>query len=125
MENTILILCADARETRNLQSLLKGLGAPSLAFSKKEKMAEAIGRTPCLAALIDLDSVPLRSRHIKQLVSPSPGLMILCVSRSRYHPELADAISTDIHACIAKPVNPEELRFWLKSLREKKGEDQK
>lgn len=122
MEKTVFILCADKEEALALRDLLHGQNASSLSFSRMEEMEEEIRSSSCLAVLVDLDSVPVKSREVRKLVSLRPGVKVLCLSRSRYHPELAEAISTDVYACVSKPVDPEELHFWLRSAGEERPE---
>jgi len=66
--------------------------------------------------IVDLDSVPVDNRFLKKLKTSNPGLSILALSSKKFHPELREAISSYIYACLNKPLDPEELRFWLKSI---------
>jgi DNA-binding NarL/FixJ family response regulator len=77
-----------------------------------------LGRADCLAVILDVDSVMLSNRIIRMLKENFPALSIFCTSRRRFHPELQDALSHYISACLSKPVDPDELNFWLKSIRD-------
>lgn len=75
----------------------------------------------CMAILLDLDSIDVENRTIRDLVLKYPGVPFLCTSRDRFHPELKDAICYHIFACINKPVDPDELLYWLRCIREDQG----
>jgi len=68
------------------------------------------------SVLLDLDSVPASHSTIRNLASRHPGIPFLCLSRKRFHPELREAFRDLIYACLAKPVDLDEFRYWLKSL---------
>ena len=46
-----------------------------------------------------------------------PGAPVLCVSQDKFHPELKDAICYHIYACLNKPIDTEELLYWLQCIR--------
>lgn len=75
----------------------------------------------CIAAILDLDSVPLDNRTVNVLASEFPEVRLLCASRDRFHPELKDAISHHIFACLTKPIDPDELHYFLKCIRDDLG----
>jgi DNA-binding NarL/FixJ family response regulator len=58
------------------------------------------------------------NRAIRELASEFPAVHFLCMSKDSFHPELQDAISRHIYACLSKPVDPEELFYWLKCIQE-------
>jgi hypothetical protein len=43
---------------------------------------------------------------------------ILCLSSARFHPELKESFLSHIYACLTKPIDPDELRYWLRSIQE-------
>jgi hypothetical protein len=47
--------------------------------------------------------------------------MTMMKSAKRFHPELQDAIQHHIYACLNKPVDPDELLFWVKSVYEEEN----
>lgn len=65
-------------------------------------------------ALIDLDSVEVENYTIRRLATKYPQLHLLCMSHKRLHPDLKEAISNYFYACLAKPLDFDELRYWLK-----------
>ena len=74
-----------------------------------------------VAVVLDIDSVPVDNRTIRELAIKYPGVRFLCTSKDRFHPELKDAICYHIYACLNKPVDPDELLFWIKSIYEEEN----
>lgn len=71
-----------------------------------------------MAVIMDIDSVAVDNRSIRNLTLAYPGVSFLCTSWDRFHPELQDAICYHIYACLNKPIDPEELLYWLKCIRD-------
>lgn len=72
---------------------------------------------PCIAVVLDLDNVPLDNRTIRTLTHSHPATRFLCTSRKRSHPDLEDAIRNHLFACLHKPIDPDELHYFLKCIR--------
>jgi CheY-like chemotaxis protein len=66
--------------------------------------------------ILDLDSLPVDNRFIRDLRKQNPDVPIIALSSRTFHPELQEALSLYISACLAKPVNPDELIYWVKSI---------
>jgi DNA-binding NtrC family response regulator len=114
---TILFMNADPEESAGISFLLKeadfsihSVGAPS---ELKKKLKEA----SFTAVIIDLDSVAVDNRTIRDLALQFPKIPFLCLSKERFHPELKDSIRDHIYACLIKPIDPDELAYWLNCIR--------
>jgi len=122
MKKKALILDADERQSLELSAVLEDGGYHATAFHTLPDLQEYIGDHDSLAVILDLDTVPLNNRTIRALAIENPGLYLLGVSKERLHPELKDAISHYLYACINKPSDPEEFRdelfYWLKTINE-------
>ena len=70
----------------------------------------------CLAAILDVDKVPLDNRTIRELTLAHPGTYFFCTSKERFHPDLKDALCYHLFACLHKPVDPDELDYFLKCI---------
>jgi DNA-binding response OmpR family regulator len=71
---------------------------------------------PCWALILDLDTVALDNRSILRLRNNQPGIVIIAKSDRTFHPELEESLRSVIFACLLKPMDPDELNFWLKSI---------
>lgn len=76
----------------------------------------------CMAAILDIDSVPLDNRTIRSLTLAYPGTCFFCSSRERFHPDLQDAICYHLFASLHKPVDPDELQYFLNCILEEGSE---
>lgn len=112
----VFILSTDDLETEELRSILSGSRVGATVFQSVDALEVGLGRTDCLAVLLDIDSVALSNRIIRTLRENFPSVGLFCTSRRRFHPELEDALSHHISACLSKPVDPDELHFWLKAI---------
>lgn len=115
---TIIFMNTDPEESAGIALMLQeadlAVCCVGSSFELKKKMKEA----GFLAAIIDLDSVAIDNRSIRDLALQFPTIPFLCISRERLHPELEDSIRDHIYACLAKPVDPDELNYWLKCIRQ-------
>jgi len=75
-----------------------------------------------IAVLLDLDTLGLTNLIIRNLSAQHPHLCFLGTSAKRLHPDLKEAILDHIFACLAKPVDPDELLYWIKCIDEKEAE---
>lgn len=74
-----------------------------------------------MAAILDLNSVSVDNRTIRRLAREFPTVRFFCTSH-HFHPELKDAISYHLFACLRKPVDPDELHYFLECIRSSEGD---
>lgn len=116
MNEVIMVVDADKRTCRSMCNLLeahKYCGIPCHALANVQCLIE---HNSCQALIMDLDTVIVENRHFRDLKKTNPDLCIVAVSGRPFHPELREALATYIYACLSKPVDPDELIYWLKSI---------
>ncbi len=118
MKKTILVLDAEPTECRNLCDLLAKERYTAIPVRSLADLKEYLLTESYIAVVIDIDSISIDNRTIRKLVLDNPGMHILCVSKDKFHPELKDAICYHIYACLNKPVDPDELIYFLRSIYE-------
>ncbi len=118
MGKTVVVLDSDKKECLELCSMIEEQSYTAAPIHSFPKMEDCIQKEECEVALMDIDSVPLDNRTIRKLTIKYPGVHFLCMSRDRHHPDLQEALCYHIYACIYKPVDPDELFYWLKSIHE-------
>ncbi len=118
MNKRILVIDANEEQGRLLCKLLDAGQYPALPLNSVENLQESIQKTGCLAVFWDIDTVPVDNRTLKELTLKFPGVYFFCLSAQPFHPELHDAICYHIYACLNKPVDPDELFYWLRSIDE-------
>lgn len=111
---TIILITEDQKEGNQLKRLLsKHKYHLKQCFCLKNIEKEVKGKT-CKTIILDLDSIPLDNRTVRELALQYPGIYFLCISKDQFHPELKDAICYHFYACLKKPLDPDELLYWLR-----------
>jgi DNA-binding NtrC family response regulator len=115
LEELIVVVDADEGRCEALRTLLERNSYTSIGLRSLMNLEKTVRQPACRAVILDLDSLPISNRDIRDLTKQNPGLIILVLSERTFHPELKEAMSHYIHACLTKPVDPEELFYWLKA----------
>jgi len=123
MEKKIAVLDADQQSCDELRGILESQRFPTIAIHSLALLESHIQSGDIIAVVVDIDSVPVDNRTIRELTLKYPGVRFLCTSKDRFHPELKDAICYHIYACLNKPVDPDELLYWIKSIYEEEASE--
>ena len=116
---TVLVVSgSDNSELQEMSNLIQAKGYRCVKAASIEELMSRTGSVEYLALIIDVDSVAVNNRMIRDLKVIFPGIEFLCISGTRFHPNLQEAISHHFYACLLKPVDPDELFYWLKCIRE-------
>jgi DNA-binding NtrC family response regulator len=114
----VLLASADTSESSSLSGLIRAHGwSPQVAASNAE-LENRLREEGFHAVILDIDSLAADNRAIGRLAALSPKVAFLCISRERLHPQLQESIRKHVFACLTKPIDPEELGYWLKCIRE-------
>ena len=124
MGDRVLVINANKDECREMCNLLRQEGFNPIAVHRLEDLRDRLQKTNCIAAILDIDTIHLDNRTVQELSLQFPEVYFLCTSKDRFHPELKDAIYYHIYACLNKPVDPDELFYWLKCIIKNKTESQ-
>ena len=118
MKKKIVILDANQNSCVELSDIINSKNYPFIQAQTLSSLEDFLESDQYVAVVLDIDSVPVDNRTIRELALKYPGVRFLCTSKDRFHPELKDAICYHIYACLNKPVDPDELLFWIKSIYE-------
>ena len=118
MKKKIIVLDANQNSREELSDIINSKNYPFTQSQALSSLEDLLDSNQYVAVVLDIDSVPVDNRTIRELAIKYPGVRFLCTSRDRFHPELKDAICYHIYACLNKPVDPDELLFWIKSIYE-------
>ena len=118
MKKTILVLDADKDQSRELCKLLKKGAFKATPQYSTDKLEKRIEQSACQAIFWDIDTVAADNRTVRDLSLKFPGVYFFCLSRHPFHQELKDAICYHIYACLNRPIDPDELFYWLRSIEE-------
>jgi len=118
MKKDILLMDADPLGSAGLLALLGGQDCAAQRVGSLTELRHKLGEEKFMAVFMDIDSVAVDNRVIRELASDYPATPFLCISRERVHPELKEAIRNHIYACLTKPVDMDEITYWLRCIRE-------
>ena len=116
MQKDILILDSDKKQSAELCNLLNNGHFPATAMHSLRNIDRCLEEKEWLAVIIDIDTVSVDNRTIRDLTLKFPAVYFFGLSAQPFHPELKDAICYHIYACLNKPVDPGELFYFLRSI---------
>jgi len=116
MKKKIVILDANQNSCGKLSDIINSKNYPLVQTQALSSLEDFFESDQYVAVVLDIDSVPVDNRTIRELALKYPGVRFLCTSKDRFHPELKDAICYHIYACLNKPVDPDELLYWIKCI---------
>jgi DNA-binding NtrC family response regulator len=111
----VLVLDADKNQSKNLSDLLRKHHYHPVALNSLEDFESFEKEHKCRALIINLDNVSVTNKVLRELKRKQPLLNIIALSERQFHPELQEAIRDQISVCLRKPVDSDDLVFWLKS----------
>ncbi len=114
----VVVVDADVHYCREVCALLEQADIPVAPVYSLEDLPARLQREQAAVLIIDLDTLPVSNNFFRNLKKQNPDLYILCLSSRTYHPALQEAMGSHIYASLAKPLNSEELLYWLKTISE-------
>jgi DNA-binding NtrC family response regulator len=125
LEKEIVVLDADKAQCGELCALLKSRHYHATQVDSILNLQNHLQEATCQVVMLDLDTVPVDNRIIRDLTIKYPEVCFLGLCKQRYNPELKEAICYHIYACINKPVDPDEIFYWLRSICENEADYEK
>ena len=114
----VAVVDADKQNCRAICALLEQANIPVASMYTLKVLADHLKREPVAVLIIDLDTLPVDNTFFRSLKKQYPNLHIFCLSSRTHHPGLEEAMGAHICASLAKPLNSEELFYWLKAISE-------
>ena len=114
----VAVVDTDEQHCRELCTLLEQSSIPVAPLYSLENLHEYLRKEQVRVLIVDLDTLPVDNNFFRNLKKHNPDLAILCLSSRTYHPGLQEAMGSHIYASLGKPLNSEELLYWLKSISE-------
>lgn len=121
MQSVIAAIEVSGEEWLNITKLMSGLGFSIQTVQSLEGLEALVHETDWRIVLLDLDLFPVDNRFFRSLKMTRPDSSIFVVSSRPFHPELKESMSTHICACFRKPLDSDELLFWLKAVSHQPG----
>jgi len=114
----VAVIDAEELNCRAICSLLEQADIPAEPLFSLADLPGCLRRGEVAVLIVDLDTMPVDNNFFRSLKKQYPNLHILCLSSRTYHPGLEEAMGSHICASLAKPLNSEELFYWLKAVSE-------
>jgi DNA-binding NtrC family response regulator len=116
MGNGIAVVSTDRKLRDNLISLLEREQYRVNQVGSITELKQLLESEKYIAAIVDIDLLQISNKMIREITTQCPGLHFLCISTNRFHPDLKDAFSSSIYACIQKPIDNDELLYFIRSI---------
>jgi DNA-binding NtrC family response regulator len=123
MKKEIVVLDADKEHCLELCAMLGDWNYQATPLHSIQNLEIHIQESTCQAVIVDLDTVSIDNRITRELTKKNPMVHFFCMSKERFHPEIKEAISDHFFACLTKPIDPDELAYWLRSICEDETEN--
>jgi len=114
----VLVVAGDKGPGHEVCSLLQELDYTATLISSLKDLEQELKKDSKVAVILDLDTVPVNNQFLRGLRKMHHQLHLLGISELSYHPGLEEVIGSHLLACLVKPLDVEELCFWLKSISE-------
>lgn len=117
----VVVIDADQQQCHRVVALLQQYSYGTTPLYSLEDLERHLKSNPFQVMILDLDTVPANNNFFRAFKRENPEIYILGLSHLPYHPGLEESLRSHIYACLGKPLDPEELLYWLKSIPENLG----
>lgn len=114
MVTPILVVSEDPSLPQKIIDLLRDKPFVIAHCESAATAADKLSAGPKGIVIFDLDQADLDERYFRQLAAMK-GLCIMGLSDRPFHPDLKEAIGRHLLACLRKPIDPDELLFFIHS----------
>jgi len=118
MEKKVLVLDSDEKQCRQFCAMLETGQYFAVSAQSLPETVRCLDENGFIIVIIDIDTVSVTNQIIREMTIKHPDIYFLCLSERPFHPELENAICYHIYACINKPVDSDELFYFLRSIYE-------
>lgn len=111
---TLIVVDKDIKNRNELLSVLEKEGYMVLALQSVRGLQQVLSDSTACALILEIDGIPMDNRALKELRRDNRELCIIVLSGRSFHPELKEALSRHIDACFSKPVEWDDLLYYLR-----------
>ena len=116
MIKEVAVLSIDQKQSEDLCALLSEHRYGVTSLNSLSDLDSYLEERECRAVILDLDTMAIDNRIIRDFKRKNARVNIIAYSERQYHPELEEALRDYISVCLAKPVDPDELFYWLRCI---------
>jgi DNA-binding NtrC family response regulator len=117
-EKEVIVLDAETTQSQNLVAFLNDNAYTATPMNSMVNLDQYMAETDCRAVVLNLDSIPVTNKLLRDLKRKKPSINIIAHSKRQFHPELEEALREYISVCLAEPVDTDELGYWLRTVYE-------
>jgi DNA-binding NtrC family response regulator len=110
----VLVLDSDKRQAEQVCDLVRARGYQARALASWDEVGPP-GPGPEVL-LVDLDTVRTDDRQLRDLCRGGKRRLLMTMSAVPHHPHLSESMQRFVFAALIKPLDPDEIGFWLKSV---------
>ncbi len=111
----VLMVTGDRQDGKRFCGLLGDLHYTARLLTSLDDLQVSLQEASEVAVILDLDTIPADKQFFRTLRRSHPRLHILGISSLAYHPGREEVIGS-LYACLVKPLDTEELSYWLKTI---------
>jgi DNA-binding NtrC family response regulator len=123
VRKTVVIVDPDQKHSKEMCSVLEGENYSIIALLSLNDLASRLHECSPCALIIDFDLVPTDNKTLKELRTANRDLCIIGVSNRTFHPELKEALRHYIDACFARPLDYEDLLYYIRGALQEPSEE--
>ncbi len=116
MRKKIVVLDTDDKHCLELCAMLGEKDYHAIPVSSLDGMEKYFQKSACMAVIVDIEHASIDNSTVRNLSINYPGVYFFGMSKRHYNPTLREAICYHIYVCLNKPVDLDELFYWLKSI---------
>ncbi len=116
MLKKIVVLDTDDKHCLELCAMLGEKHYHTIPVSSLDSLEKHLQKSTCLVVIVDIEHASIDNSTIRNLAINYPGVYFFGMSNLIYNPTLREAICYHSYVCLNKPVDPDELFYWLKSI---------
>ena len=116
MENKIAVAGADEKWCHELVAILEGEQFNISIASSLMELEQILSSDDYFVGIVDIDLLPITNQELRKLTLRYPEMNLLFISTDSFHPDMKDAIGSKIYACLKKPVDFDELLYFIRSI---------
>lgn len=118
----VIVVSGDRQDGKKFCGLLGTLNYSARLLFSLEDLQACLQESTNVAVILDIDTVSADKQLFRALKKIHPRLHVLGISSLAYHPGLEEVIGLHLYACLVKPLDTEELAYWLKTIGENLAE---
>ncbi len=111
----VVVIDRDLKQGRKYCELLERINYSAVLITSTGTLENYSHQHPAGILIVDMDTVEVDKRALRKLKREIPDVAFIGFSNRPIHPELSEVIGREIDVIMSKPIDEEELLFWLKS----------